>query len=198
MRIKNLVEEMGGVARFTSEPLAPTLRETMSEFLDITREEFADYLDYLELYGAETGFIKEYKLTPYSNLPEYCYPDDAIPPVGGNIAWGGGGLGFFIAPVKGGGQLSPMSERLKIYKNRIPDNFLPISSNEFGDLICLCTQGERTGQIFYWDHENEWDEEDYIDDFGVPMPEEVKLQNIYLIGKNLYDCFIRMTPDLMD
>ena len=93
MRIKNLVEEMGGVARFTSEPLAPTLRETMSEFLDITREEFADYLDYLELYGAETGLIKEYRLTPYSNLPEYCYPDDAIP-VGGNIAWGGGGLGF--------------------------------------------------------------------------------------------------------
>jgi len=45
----------------------------MSEFLDITREEFADYLDYLELYGGETGFIKEYKLTPYSNLPEYCY-----------------------------------------------------------------------------------------------------------------------------
>jgi len=132
MRIKNLVEEMGGVARFTSEPLAPTLRETMSEFLDITREEFADYLDYLELYGGETGLIKEYRLTPYSNLPEYCYPDDAIPPVGGNIAWGGGGLGFFIAPVKDGEQSSPMSERLKKYKNRIPDNFLPISSNEVG------------------------------------------------------------------
>jgi len=43
-----------------------------------------------------------------------------------------------------------------------------------------------------------WDEEDYIDDYGVPMPEEVKLQNIYLIGKNLYDCFSRMTPDLLD
>ncbi len=127
MRIKNLVEEMGGVARFTSEPLAPTLRETMSEFLDITREEFADYLDYLELYGGETGLIKEYRLTPYSNLPEYCYPDDAIPPVGGNIAWGGGGLGFFIAPVKGGGQLSPMSERLKIYKNISPIFILLVS-----------------------------------------------------------------------
>jgi len=80
------------------------------------------------------------------------------------------------------------------YKNRIPDNFLPISSNEFGDLICLCTQGERIGQIFYWDHENEWDEEDYFDEFGVQMPEEVKFQNIYLIGKNLYDCFSRMIP----
>lgn len=56
------------------------------------------------------------------------------------------------------------------------------------------TQGERIGQIFYWDHENEWDEEDYFDEFGVQMPEEVKFQNIYLIGKNLYDCFSRMIP----
>ena len=43
-------------------------------------------------------------------------------------------------------------------------------------------------------NENEWDEEDYFDEFGVPMPEEVKFQKIYLIGKNLYDCFSRMIP----
>ena len=36
--------------------------------------------------------------------------------------------------------------------------------------------------------------EDYFDEFGVQMPEEVKFQNIYLIGKNLYDCFSRMIP----
>lgn len=87
---------------------------------------------------------------------------------------------------------SQISERLEKYKNRIPDNFLPISSNEFGDLICLCTQGERIGRIFYWDHENEWDEEDYFDEFGVPIPEEVKMQNMYLVGEDLYDCFNRM------
>jgi len=34
--------------------------------------------------------------------------------------------------------------------------------------------------------------------FGWGVPEEVKLQNIYLIGKNLYDCLSRMTPDLVD
>ena len=62
---------------------------------------------------------------------------------------------------------SQISERLEKYKNRIPNNFLQRSSNEFGDLVCLCTQGERIGQIFYWDHENEWDEEDYFDEFGV-------------------------------
>lgn len=193
MKIKSLVEKMGGVQRFTFEPLIPTSRKSMSKYLDITKEEFSDYLDYLELFGGETGFIKEFKLTPYSDLPEYCYPDDDIP-VGGNIEWSGGDLGFFYGENINYQKSSQISERLEKYKNRIPDNFLPISSNEFGDLICLCTQGERIGQIFYWDHENEWDEEDYFDEFGVQMPEEVKFQNIYLIGKNLYDCFSRMIP----
>jgi len=94
MKIKSLVEKMGGVQRFTFEPLIPTSRKSMSKFLDITKEEFSDYLDYLELFGGETGFIKEFKLIPYSDLPEYCYPDDDIP-VGGNIEWSGGDLGFF-------------------------------------------------------------------------------------------------------
>ena len=164
MKIKSLVEKMGGVQRFTFEPLIPTSRKSMSKFLDITKEEFSDYLDYLELFG------------------------------GGNIEWNGGDLGFFYGENINYQKNSQISERLEKYKNRIPDNFLPISSNEFGDLICLCTQGERIGQIFYWDHENEWDEEDYFDEFGVQMPEEVKFQNIYLIGKNLYDCFSRMIP----
>lgn len=118
-----------------------------------------DYLDYLELFGGETGFIKEFKLTPYSDLPEYCYPDDDIP-VGGNIEWNGGDLGFFYGENINYQKNSQISERLEKYKNRIPDNFLPILSNEF----------------------------------GVQMPEEVKFQNIYLIGKNLYDCFSRMIP----
>ena len=42
------IEKMGGVQRFTFEPLIPTSRKSMSKFSDITKEEFSDYLDYLE------------------------------------------------------------------------------------------------------------------------------------------------------
>ena len=77
-------------------------------------------------------------------------------------------------------------------ENRIPANFLPIAENNYGDRICLCVEGERIGHIYYWYHGNEWDEEDYCDDFGETMPEEVKMQNMYLIAENLYDCFKRM------
>ena len=38
MKIKSLVEKMGGVQRFTFEPLIPTSRESTSKFLDITKE----------------------------------------------------------------------------------------------------------------------------------------------------------------
>lgn len=55
-------------------------------------------MDYLEWFGGETGFIKEFKLIPYSDLPEYYYPDDDIP-VGGNIEWSGGDLGFFMVRI---------------------------------------------------------------------------------------------------
>ena len=40
MKIKSLVEKMGGVQRFTFEPLIPTSRKSMFKFLDITKEEF--------------------------------------------------------------------------------------------------------------------------------------------------------------
>ncbi len=43
MKIKSLVEKMGGVQRFTFEPLIPTSRKSMSKFLDITKEEFSDF-----------------------------------------------------------------------------------------------------------------------------------------------------------
>ena len=97
-RMQTLIEKMGGVVRVGAKPFAPLSREIMSKFLDIDRKEFSDYLDYLELFGGETGFIKEFKLTPYSDLPEYCYPDDDIP-VGGNIEWSGGDLGFFMVKI---------------------------------------------------------------------------------------------------
>ena len=58
MKIKSLVEEMGGVQRFTFEPLIPTSRKSMSKFLDITKEEFSDYLDYLELFGGDDRIYK--------------------------------------------------------------------------------------------------------------------------------------------
>jgi hypothetical protein len=61
----------------------------------------------------------------------------------------------------------PKSERQKIkelydiewnysvYRGRIPNNFLPISSDEGDNQICLSLYGEDRGSIWYWDHNSE-------------------------------------------
>lgn len=79
MKIKSLVEKMGGVVRVGAKPFDPVSRKIMSKFLDVDRKEFSDYLDYLTCFGGET-YLNEvfYKLTMYNNgLPSYCYPSDS-------------------------------------------------------------------------------------------------------------------------
>ena len=182
MKIKSLVEKMGGVVRVGAKPFDPVSRKIMSKFLDVDRKEFSDYLDYLTCFGGET-YLNEvfYKLTMYNNgLPSYCYPSDS--PIENVVIKKGESYQTGYS----------LSNAIKKMENRIPKNFIPIAENNCGDRICLCIKGEKIGQVFYWYHENEWDEDDYFDDFGKTMPEEVKMQNMYLVGENLYDCFNRM------
>ena len=190
-RMQTLIEKMGGVVRVGAKPFAPLSREIMSKFLDIDRKEFSDYLDYLTCFGGET-YLNEvfYKLTMYDNgLPSYCYPPDS--PIENGVIKKGE-FGCFYGEGESYQTGYSLSDAIKKMENRIPTNFLPIAENNYGDRICLCIKGEKIGKIFYWYHENEWDEEDYFDDFGKTMPEEVKMQNMYLVGEDLYDCFNRM------
>jgi hypothetical protein len=48
---------------------------------------------------------------------------------------------------------------LECYEDRIPHDLLWIMDDPFGNAICLGLRGEHHGQIFFWDHENEPDEE---------------------------------------
>ena len=53
------------------------------------------------------------------------------------------------------GDSSNLLKTLKLIKTRIPPNMLPIAYDDFGNLILLVVGGERTGQIYFWDHEKE-------------------------------------------
>ena len=39
--------------------------------------------------------------------------------------------------------------------------------------------------MYWWDHELEWDAEDYEAETGMPMPAEAKYQNVYLVANGL-------------
>jgi cell wall assembly regulator SMI1 len=44
-----------------------------------------------------------------------------------------------------------------IYEDRIPPAFLPIATDSADNLVCLGLSGEHTGEVFFWDHEEEDD-----------------------------------------
>lgn len=49
---------------------------------------------------------------------------------------------------------------LDIYRGRMPDELVPIATNDAGDLVCLQVSGESPGAVWSWMHEEEGNEED--------------------------------------
>lgn len=83
---------------------------------------------------------------------------------------------------------------LDIVKDRIPDNFLPIASDGMGNLILISLDKKSFQEVYFWHHEYEWDEEDYLEETGKIMPPEIKFQNIWKLGNSFVDfldrCYI--------
>jgi hypothetical protein len=42
-----------------------------------------------------------------------------------------------------------------VLRGRIPDNFLPISEDSGGNIVCLSLYGEDLGSIWFWSHHDE-------------------------------------------
>jgi hypothetical protein len=56
--------------------------------------------------------------------------------------------------------------KLRVLRNRIPKNLLPIGAEGTGGVVCISLYGDDTGKVYFWDagHEediNEGDEPDY-------------------------------------
>ncbi len=85
--------------------------------------------------------------------------------------------------------------RMDYFAGRIPSWMLPIGDNGMVDQICLAISGKQAGKVFFWDQEDEpQDDDEYFEDYGTPMPSELKLRNVYLIAESFTDfmrrCFV--------
>ena len=46
----------------------------------------------------------------------------------------------------------------RTFRQRIPQDVLPIAEDPFGNLVCLAVKGKNRGKIYFWDHELETEE----------------------------------------
>ena len=185
-QIEEKIEALGGVV-----PVG-------SEFTPLADEELAaveaecgaplplDYREFLQRYGA-SGFAK---LVEFVLLqPDPVHPVESllgVPIPRYEIAPFSHFYGARSAGING------LLGTIAAYRGRIPDTLIPIGDDGGGHQICLGIKGMEQGKVYYWDHENEWDEEDYLEDYGVPMPPEVKFQNVYLAAYSFADFFQRL------
>ena len=123
------------------------------------------------------------------NSAEYIHDESLGLP---NYSFEGSGLSHFYG-VSSNSFKNDLSEILKCYQNRMPDNFLPIADDGLGNQICISLNNESSGYVYWWDHENEWDEDDYQEDTGEHMPIEARYQNVYLIAKSFGEFLTKLT-----
>jgi len=155
-----------------------------------------DYRDFLAHYGA-VAFRRRVLVNPIITLPN-------------KVSWSGKDyLDVLYGKEISGRNDFDIVARYQVCRNRIPHGLLPIGNNGAGNQFCIGVQGEELGQIFYWDHNDEFDEEDYLEDLGIdleeiedderpPIPREAWFKNVYPIATSFEDLFSRLEVDSDD
>lgn len=165
-------------------------------FVPVTEEEFTsietvlgvtlpiDYRDFVGEYGASAfGESVQFRLLETDPVhPVQSLLGTPIP------RYEEGHLSAFYGGKEAG--TYSLANALEAYKRRMPDTMIPIADDGGGNQICFGIKGKEHGKVYYWDHHNEWDEQDFLEDYGEPMPADVKFQNVYLIAESFED-FIR-------
>ncbi|HWO23229.1 MAG TPA: SMI1/KNR4 family protein [Kofleriaceae bacterium] len=131
------------------------------------------YRSFLLTFGA-SSFRKIVEFSPVRRLPPSVSSD---------------GRGF-VDVLYGAAADHPndLGGMLDLYRARMPEHFLPIAGDGGGNQIAMLVGGDHSGTIYYWDHNNEWDEEDYVED-DLPVPSDLKWQNVTVIAAS-FDAFL--------
>ena len=83
--------------------------------------------------------------------------------------------------------------RIRYFSGRIPESVIPIGDDGIAGQICLGIKAAEVGKVYYWDQQNEpQDEEDYLEDYGVPRPREAIFKNVHLIAESFEDFLQRL------
>ena len=117
-------------------PLSETELEVLEENLRIRLPQ--DYRDFLKATNGGQP----------AECNNYLGIENTIPGGNSDVAY------FFNGVTVDDDELS-LAHNVKLYRDRICSDLMPIAMDSFGNLILLKIQGERIGSIFFWDHEDE-------------------------------------------
>ena len=178
MELEARFEEVGGLAPVRGDHFMPVPENEIADLEQTLEASLPDpYRNFLKTFGA-SRFRVMVEFKPVTNLPASISDD------------GTGSINIFY----GASAHTPydLAGEYELYKDRMPEGFLPIGDDGGGDQICMLVAGEKAGGVYYWDHNSEWDEEDYTED-GLAVPPDLKWQNVTLIAESFEDFVMRLS-----
>jgi hypothetical protein len=172
MNLSDAINQIGGVAPIEGMciPISDSEVSELEEAID--HQLPPSYRAFLQKFGASI-FNEFIEFTPMENLSR-------------KISRDGKGIINLLYGAKGHSPYDLIST-YDTYKDRMPSGFLSIGDNGIGDQIAMKMDD---GTIYYWDHHNEWDEEDFK---GLPIPADLKWKNLTLISTSFDDFLSRLS-----
>lgn len=181
MDLHNTVEEFGGLEPIDGENFTP-----MSES---------------EVEAVEVGLglrlpdpYRKFLLTFGACSPKEIVVYDPVLRLPSEISTSGkGNLAIFYGDESDVDDAYSIQRRIQVFSGRVPANLIPIADNGGGSQILLGISGEEAGKVYFWDLNNEpFDEEDYMEDYGMARPPEAMFENVYLIAQSFGDFLERL------
>lgn len=95
---------------------------------------------------------------------------------------------FILTSMFGLGSEDDLISQFEQYKSRIPDSCIPVGRDAGGNLVCLNLSDDKYGNVYFWDHEEEFKYED----------EEISINNLYIIAETFKDFLKSIKEDNMN
>lgn len=188
MSIKSAIAKLGGIR-----PLEDKFHPLNKVEVDVLEKEVSanlpdDYGWLLATYG-ESLLTNSVQFKPLNSEPEHKHPEELG--ISNGCSFSGSEVTTIYGKNNRKGEFTAL-EKLKTFRDRMPEKFLPFADDGLGNQLCLCLAPENCQKVYWWKHELEWDAEDYEDETGSAMPNEAKFQNVYLVANSLTESFERL------
>jgi hypothetical protein len=189
MQIQQEIDRLGGIQPLESQ-YHPLSENEIQEIEQQLGSRLPDaYVWLLRNYGAFL-FSNAVGFASSKQVPEYHHAAYLGLPNGEDFL--GSEVGVFYGKNEANHTFT-LRQKLQVFRGRMPDGFLPFADDGLGNQLCLDLGAVLLPKVYWWNHDLEWDAEDYEAETGEVMPAQAKYQNVYLVADSLEAFFKRLT-----